>query len=511
MYPYTDHVNRWSDLGILILLARSFVLREQEGQRLLAMNIDKMLTCHMHDVMYGGLFTKTDFAWCNPFPAKVLLTQFRCIELLIDSLRRYQARPYKHIVQWTLGCCLRDFLHPEAGLFVPSRSYMSSGGSLIHWTIGDFSECLSADDLQFLEDTLDLETVRRSQDKGCPVRLKRLDLGDSEFERLQRLVQEVGTRKRRDIDLPPAQPPLMYDNAHAARILLDAGVYLGNHELEILGLEILDCLWTAFDGDTGKLASTFHDGCWQGAATLIDYAFLTQALLAGYTHTLRPAYLERAEAVHQATLSRFWHEEHGTFRVFSRTYTKQLDALRGTDFLGGVGVAFKNHVLFSRYRGEDPAAFIRNVFNIFCNGLVHGADEEYTEIVDFLNGCALMTPVRVMCSRSDSEMWRELVLQVHQLPPYCRRNIIMLDAHHKQAEVFRQQGPADGEVAPDAIWVWPDSKPAAILQSRENIKAYFDGLQRDFAADVAAISDMDGLEHLRPRKEARESAPGVES
>ncbi|MQG34850.1 MAG: thioredoxin domain-containing protein [SAR202 cluster bacterium] len=119
---------------------------------------------------------------------------------------------------------------------------------------------------------------------------------------------------QRTAESRPAPDPSCYANTNglAATVLLEAGWKLGDASLLTIALEILDKL----DGMAQKFEFSHvytADGPSDVPAFLSDWAWLLTALLQAHGCTSVEAYLERAVAVAQVMVDRFFDEEGGGF------------------------------------------------------------------------------------------------------------------------------------------------------------------------------------------------------
>ncbi|MCH7841696.1 MAG: thioredoxin domain-containing protein [Chloroflexi bacterium] len=119
---------------------------------------------------------------------------------------------------------------------------------------------------------------------------------------------------QRTEDARPARDPSCYanGNALAVTVLLDAAWKLGDPSLQTTALQVLERL----DGmaQTGPFSHVYSEAGPSGApAFFIDWAWLLTALMQAHGNTATGSYLDRAVAVAQIMVDRFFDQDGGGF------------------------------------------------------------------------------------------------------------------------------------------------------------------------------------------------------
>ena len=119
---------------------------------------------------------------------------------------------------------------------------------------------------------------------------------------------------QRTVEARPARDPSCYanGNALAVTVLLDAAWKLGDPSLQTTALQVLERL----DGmaQTGPFSHVYSEAGPSGApAFFIDWAWLLTALMQAHGNTATGSYLDRAVAVAQIMVDRFYDQDGGGF------------------------------------------------------------------------------------------------------------------------------------------------------------------------------------------------------
>ena len=119
---------------------------------------------------------------------------------------------------------------------------------------------------------------------------------------------------QRTEDARPARDPSCYanGNALAVTVLLDAAWKLGDPSLQTTALQVLERLdWMA---QTGSFSHVYSEAGPSGApAFFTDWAWLLTALMQAHGNTATGSYLDRAVAVAQIMVDRFFDQDGGGF------------------------------------------------------------------------------------------------------------------------------------------------------------------------------------------------------
>ena len=119
---------------------------------------------------------------------------------------------------------------------------------------------------------------------------------------------------QRTEDARPTPDPFCYANSNglAVTVFLDAAWKLGDPSLQVTAISVLDKLDSM--QESGSFSHVFSEqGPSDTPALFTDYAWLLTALLQAHGNTAREAYLERAVAVAQQMVDRFFDQEGGGF------------------------------------------------------------------------------------------------------------------------------------------------------------------------------------------------------
>jgi hypothetical protein len=119
---------------------------------------------------------------------------------------------------------------------------------------------------------------------------------------------------RRSKAAPPAPDPSCYANSNglAVTVLLDTAWKLGDASLQTTALQILDRLDSMAQADTFSHVYS-EDGPSDVPAFFTDWAWLLAALMQAHGNTASESYLERAVAVAQIMVDRFFDQKGGGF------------------------------------------------------------------------------------------------------------------------------------------------------------------------------------------------------
>jgi uncharacterized protein YyaL (SSP411 family) len=286
--------------------------------------LDGMRAGGIHDHLGGGFHRyATDSAWLVPHFEKMLYDQ---AQLAWAYLEGYQVTGEARDAETARGIfayVARDLTSPE-GAFWSAEDADSEGeeGKFYVWRPAELEAVLGDDAALFADrygvnergnfegGTTILHEARPLADVARGAGIGE-DVARTRLERSRARLLEVRSRRvrpHRDDKVLTSWNGLMISAlARGARVL-------GEPELATRAARAADFIWQKLrDPSTGELARSWRAGAAKGAGQLDDYADYALGCLDLYAATFDPRWLERAVAVTEVQIARFWDEQGGGF------------------------------------------------------------------------------------------------------------------------------------------------------------------------------------------------------
>jgi uncharacterized protein len=312
----------------LNFLVRRWVHDPEHHAKALEMTLrqlDAMRAGGIHDHLGGGFHRyATDRDWLVPHFEKMLYDQAQIAWAYLEAYQITRRPEYAATARDIFDYVARDLTSPE-GAFLSAEDADSEGeeGRFYVWTPEQISAALEPDDAKvfchvfgvtpqgnFEHGTTILSRVRTVEETA-----RKFDLAPAEVEaklaHARGHLLEVRSRRvrpHRDDKVLAAWNGLMISAmARGARVLDD-------ETLAVKAATAAEFAWkTLRDPTTGALKRRWRDGEAAAAGQLDDYAYLALGMLDLYEATHDPRWLERSVALTEASVERFWDEQHGAF------------------------------------------------------------------------------------------------------------------------------------------------------------------------------------------------------
>jgi uncharacterized protein YyaL (SSP411 family) len=261
----------------------------------------------------------TDRDWLVPHFEKMLYDQATVVLAATEAFLATGQGAHGRIVREVLTYVLRDLTSPE-GAFSSAEDADSEGeeGRFYLWTRREIHDVLGPDlaELACRLWTVAEEGNFSDETSGSPSganvlhRRGALAVDPGLVEEARRRLLEARERRvrplRDDKVLADWNGLMAAARARAGRVLRDpAWVEAARRSVDFVLARMRD--------PEGRLLHRWRDGEAAIGAFLDDHAFLTWALLELYDATLEPLHLERAVALQEETIERFWDRDGGGF------------------------------------------------------------------------------------------------------------------------------------------------------------------------------------------------------
>lgn len=496
---------------LLTLAIRTCLYNDSSVRQLVRMNMDKVLTTELYDIVYGGVYTSTNHQWTHAQPIKFLAEQVSFINLCIELAKRHRHLIFKLFAEQTLQCCLRDFCSDEAELYDNSTVYANQKDSLLCWRPSDFEISLSFSDSQIIKNTLAFRILQRDSECRVVVRLKDLQRSAAELQKCTVLADKIRNACIGIPGLPAHSFASVAANAGLATLLAEVSPLFPEMSTLSHAMKITQRLWQGFDTVTGHLAACFEGGRPQGRAALADYALLTEALFSLYDQTLDLDYLQHAQMLHSATRDRYWDENNGIFRIFS--YIHELNGfgvLDGGKFFSGVSVACANHARWLEMCGHDALSFAEHVYELHRNSLnSYSILPEALGMLDFLNRYTSEHARIVINQWPNREEVVAIVAMVKNLPIYCRPYLFRIDTKQTEATLQALTGIDYSGLVSNTMVVLQDSVQMTTFSNLAQLDAYLQEVKISFEKSRIRFSGLPSFNHFFSDKQAKPQHYGV--
>ncbi len=308
---------------LLYLFERTLRHGDEEALAAAAHSLDAMAAGGIYDQIGGGFHRySTDARWLVPHFEKMLYNQAHLSRAYLDSYRLTGNRFHARVARQTLDYVLREMTDPGGG-FYSATDADSEGeeGVFFVWTPDELRAALAPPDADLAIELWGvteagnfeghnilylpqaLESVATSHDMPLAAFLERVD---AIRERLWQVREEREHPLRDDKFLTAWNGMMITAFAQGDQIL-------GEERYLEAGRQAAELLWTKNRREDGSLWRVHLEGSSSIPALQDDYAYFAEALVALYDATAEARWLERARAVADVMLERFWDSDGGGF------------------------------------------------------------------------------------------------------------------------------------------------------------------------------------------------------
>jgi uncharacterized protein YyaL (SSP411 family) len=290
-----------------------------------------MLTTTLDHMMHGGIYDQvgggfhrysTDYEWLVPHFEKMLYNQAHLSRIYLGAWRLTGRERYRRVAIQTLDYVLREMTATEGG-FYSATDADSEGeeGRFYTWTLDEIRQALSAEDLKLAKSLYSISRIGNFEGRNI-LHLERTLEGYAKkhgmgLDNLRQRLDHINTillnarRERvaplRDDKLVTAWNGMMITAFAKAASEFDSARYRRAAEAAA------EFLWQHNRRAPGQLWRVHLDGRSSVTATLEDYAYLAEGMLALYDLTAERRWLERSRELADALLTRFLDHEQGGF------------------------------------------------------------------------------------------------------------------------------------------------------------------------------------------------------
>jgi hypothetical protein len=351
--------------------------------------LDAMQAGGIHDQLGGGFHRySTDREWRVPHFEKMLYDQAQIAWAFLEGYQVTGDERYAATARGIFAYVGRDLSAPEGG-FYSAEDADSEGeeGRFYVWTRAEIEAIAGAEDApafiarygvtsagNFEDGTNILHEARPLEEVAAELKLSEAE-ARTRIERASRKLFEArGTRVRphRDDKVLTAWNGLMISAyARGARVLGDETL---RERAERAASFVCDRLW---DGKSGTLVRRWREGEAGIAGQLDDYAYLALGLTDLYQATHDPEWLNRAAAVTDAMVARFWDDADGAFFESpagdERIKVRMKDGFDGAEMAGNSIAALDLQLLGTLLDRRDWQEKARRTFDHYARRLATGA------------------------------------------------------------------------------------------------------------------------------------------
>jgi len=273
----------------------------------LELTLDRMAAGGIQDHLGGGFSRySVDERWDVPHFEKMLYDNGQLVKLYADAYRHTRRPQWRRVFEDAIGYVLRDLRHPEGGFFA-SEDADSAGeeGAFYAWSPQEVRAVLGDDEALFACHAFGVfQRGNFSNGRSVLQRNAVLDAADlAHLEPLRRRLFEARlqrVRPARDENILAGWNGLMIQGLCAAFQATGDAVSLE------AARGAADFLAGHLGDGGGGLRRAWRDGVARVPGFLDDYAYVANGLLDLYECAFRPADLERALALVDQILDRFW-------------------------------------------------------------------------------------------------------------------------------------------------------------------------------------------------------------
>jgi uncharacterized protein YyaL (SSP411 family) len=292
-----------------------------EALQMSTFTLDKMAYGGLYDQIGGGFHRySTDDRWLVPHFEKMLYDNALLARVYLDAWRVTSNPLYRRITEEVLDFIVREMRDPNGG-FYSTQDADSEGieGKFYVWDLDEF-RAVAGPDGELLARYLDVTghgnweehnilNVPMPPDVFCKLENISEDDLKAKFETARPKLYAAREKRIH----PGRDEKILTDwNGLALRAFADAATYLGREDYRQIAESNAEFVFkTLWDGN--RLLHNFKDGRARFNAYLDDYANVADGLLSLYQLTFEERWLERAEALADHIIDKFWDSENGGF------------------------------------------------------------------------------------------------------------------------------------------------------------------------------------------------------
>ncbi|MGD8909589.1 MAG: thioredoxin domain-containing protein [Chromatiales bacterium] len=307
-----------------------FLLLDQAERRNDAKALE-MLTTTLDHMMHGGIYDQvgggfhryaTDYEWLVPHFEKMLYNQAHLSRVYLGAWRLTGRERYRRVAIQTLDYVLREMTAPQGG-FYSATDADSEGeeGLFFTWTLREIRDALTPEDAELAKSLYSVSRLgnfegrsilhlERSLEDHAAQQKMDLDELRQRLDRINGILLRVRNQRiapLRDDKRVTAWNGMMITAFAEAADLLDSDTYRQAAQAAA------EFLWRQNRRGPGQFWRVHLDGRSSVEATLEDYAYFAEALLALYDLAGERHWLERAGELADALLERFLDRKGGGF------------------------------------------------------------------------------------------------------------------------------------------------------------------------------------------------------
>src|SRR5580765_2392248 len=298
-----------------------------EGQRALEMvllQLAAMRANGLYDHLGGGFHRyATDRAWRIPHFEKMLYDQALIADAYLDAYAAGHDRRWADTARGVFAYVARDLTSPE-GAFWSAEDADSEGeeGRFYAWTPAQLIEALGAEPARvfahhygvteqgnFELGTSVLHEAHPRAETASAFGLSEAATGVALADARAKLLAVRSRRMRPHLD----DKVITAWNGLMIAALARGARVLDEPELARRAAKAADFIWMRLRGADGGLLRRYRDGEAAFPGQLDDHAYFARACVELYAATHEPRWLERAAAVTETMLARFWDDADGAF------------------------------------------------------------------------------------------------------------------------------------------------------------------------------------------------------
>lgn len=290
--------------------------------QMVAHTLQKMAAGGVYDHLGGGFHRySVDERWLVPHFEKMLYDNALLARLYLEAYQATHEPFFRRIVEEILTYVEREMLSPEGG-FYSTQDADSEGeeGKFFVWTRDEVMRELGDEVGEIFCRYYDVTDVGNFEHKNILHPTLTLVQLTKLFRREEQEVTQFLTDAKqklfavREKRIKPGRDEKIITSWNGLMIAAFAEAYrvLGNPRYLEIARQSVDFILTRLSRE-GRLLRTYKDGQAKYNAYLDDYAFFIAALLDLYEATFERAYLDRAVALTDLLLARFWDEKEGGF------------------------------------------------------------------------------------------------------------------------------------------------------------------------------------------------------
>ena len=275
--------------------------------------LDAMRAGGLHDHLGGGFHRySTDREWLVPHFEKMLYDQALIADAYVEGFLATGDARYAGTVRGVFDYVARDLTSPQ-GAFFSAEDADSEGeeGRFYVWTPAQLEAVLGESDARLFAQHYGVTPQGNFEHGASILNRTRSAESDDVKARLERsralLLVARATRPRPHLD----DKVLTAWNGLMIAALAKGARALGDPALATLAVRAAEFVWTHSRQADGSLHRRWRDGEAGAAGQLDDHAYFARGCLELYAATHEPLWLERALALTETMIERFWDDDEG--------------------------------------------------------------------------------------------------------------------------------------------------------------------------------------------------------